>query len=91
VATPFGIDDDPAGCEIVTEIKETAASPQPPRRKGVRQPNNVVVVALIVRIVREPDGGWLVITHRGHAWLHGSRQAAIEEKHWLDAQWWGQR
>jgi hypothetical protein len=30
-----------------------------------------------------------VITHRGHAWLHGSQQAALEDKRWLDDQWRG--
>jgi hypothetical protein len=44
-------------------------------------------MAPITRIMGEPDGdGWLVITHRGHAWLHGSRQAALDDKRWLD-QW----
>jgi hypothetical protein len=31
--------------------------------------------------------GWLVITPRGHAWLHGSRADALREKRWHDAQW----
>jgi hypothetical protein len=47
-----------------------------------------VVVAQIIRVIREPGGdGWLVITARGHAWLHGDRQAALADKAWLDAQW----
>jgi hypothetical protein len=51
-----------------------------------------VVTAPITRIIPELEGGgWLVITHRGHAWLHGDRQAAIEDKRWLDNQWRGQR
>jgi hypothetical protein len=46
----------------------------------------VVVVAPFVRIVREPDGGWLTITAKGHAWLHGNRECAIADKEWLDTQ-----
>jgi hypothetical protein len=45
----------------------------------------------VARIVPDRDGGWLVLTHRGHGWLHGDRISAIREKKWLDAQWWGQR
>jgi hypothetical protein len=40
-----------------------------------RNARAIVIIAPIARIAREPDGkGWLVITHRGHAWL-------------LDGQW----
>jgi hypothetical protein len=46
-----------------------------------------VVTAPIARIIPEREGGWLVITHKGHAWLHGDRQSALEDKRWLDAQW----
>jgi hypothetical protein len=35
-------------------------------------------------------GVWLVITHRGHAWLLGDRFLAIREKKWLEDQWRGQ-
>jgi hypothetical protein len=46
-----------------------------------------VVTAPIIRIVPDRDGGgWLVVTPRGSGWLHGSRQAALEDKAWLDAQ-----
>jgi hypothetical protein len=50
-------------------------------------PRDNVVMLPAARIVREDGGGWLVITHRGHAWLHGDRLSAIREKKWLDAQW----
>jgi len=53
--------------------------------------HDIVVTAPIARIVPERDGGWLVLTHRGHTWLHGSRQAALKEKRWLHQQWRGQR
>jgi hypothetical protein len=46
----------------------------------------IVVAAPFVRIVHERAGGWLTVTHRGHAWLHGSRQSALTDKRWLDAQ-----
>ena len=53
-----------------------------------RNARAIVIIAPIARIAREPDGdGWLVITHRGHAWLHGNRQAALDDKRWLDDQW----
>src|SRR5262245_39612394 len=48
-----------------------------------------VVTAPIARIVPERDGGWLVLTHRGHGWLCGDRRSAIREKQWLDQQWRG--
>jgi hypothetical protein len=55
---------------------------RPPYQHGV------VVAVPFVRVVRERDGdGWLTITAKDHAWLHGSRQAALADKHWLDAQW----
>jgi hypothetical protein len=41
----------------------------------------------VAYIVPEEGGGWLVITHRGHGWLFGSRREALEEKRWLDNQW----
>jgi hypothetical protein len=53
-----------------------------------RNARAIVITAPIARIAREPDGeGWLVISHRGYAWLHGSRRAALDDKHWLDDQW----
>jgi hypothetical protein len=57
---------------------------------GERLPHKraIVIPAPIVRIVPEPDGGWLVVTPRGHAWLHGNRQDALAEKRDLD-QWRG--
>ena len=51
------------------------------------RPRGIVIQAPVVRIVPEPEGGGLVITHRGHAWLYGDRLAAIEDKRWLDQQW----
>jgi hypothetical protein len=54
------------------------------------QHDNVVTLA-VASIIPEPEGGWLVVTHSGHGWLHGSRQAALDEKHWLDDQLGGQR
>jgi hypothetical protein len=62
------------------------------RDRNVRSQRGIVITALIASIVREPDGdGWLVLTPRGHAWLHGSRQAALDDKRWLDHQWRAQR
>jgi hypothetical protein len=46
-----------------------------------------VLFAPFVRIVPEQDGGWLVLTHKGHGWLHGSGRDALEDKRWLDNQW----
>jgi hypothetical protein len=57
-------------------------------RPRPHQQDNVVRAALI-RIVPERDGGWLVLTHRGHSWLHGDRRSALEDKRWLDQQWRG--
>jgi hypothetical protein len=48
-----------------------------------------VIAVPFIRIVPERNGGWLVLTHRGHAWLHGDRSSAIREKKWLDVQWRG--
>jgi hypothetical protein len=46
--------------------------------------NGQVETLTVVRILREPDGqGWLVVTARGHAWLHGDRRSALEDKRWL--------
>jgi hypothetical protein len=53
---------------------------RPPYQRGI------VVAAPFVRVVRERAGGWLVVTHPGHGWLHGSRQSALDDKRWLDAQ-----
>ena len=40
------------------------------------------------RIERERgDGGWLVITPSGHAWLFGDRYFALAELAWHHAQW----
>jgi hypothetical protein len=58
-----------------------------PRPPGRPRPTDNVVTAPVIRIIPEPDGGWLVLTHRGHGWLHGDRQSALEEKRWLDDQW----
>ncbi len=45
----------------------------------------VVVELPVARVVREPDGEcWLVLTRVGHGWLHGSSQAALNDKRWLD-------
>ena len=46
----------------------------------------IVVAAPFVRVMRERDGAWLVVTHRGHGWLHGDRRSALADKRWLDAQ-----
>ena len=52
------------------------------------KPGNAAVQLLTCRVAREPEGdGWLVITRRGHDWLHGSRESAVEDKRWLDEQW----
>jgi hypothetical protein len=48
-----------------------------------------VVTLPVAHVIRENGGGWLVITHKGHAWLHGSRQAALADKRWLADQWRG--
>jgi hypothetical protein len=76
------------------------AAPQGARRRSAEKksrhslaaptaqaPRNNVITALIARLVPDPDGGWLVVTDRGHGWLFGDRVAAIREKEWLDAQW----
>jgi hypothetical protein len=60
---------------------------KPELRPRPHQHDNVVT-APIARIVADSDGGWLIITHKGHAWLHGDRFSAIQEKKWLDRQWW---
>jgi hypothetical protein len=61
-------------------------SERPPQHR-----HDIVVTAPVIRIVPERDGGWLVLTHRGHGWLHGDRQSALKDKRRLDAQWRGQR
>jgi hypothetical protein len=39
-----------------------------------------------IRVVRERAGaGWLVLTPRGHGWLHGSYASAIADAQWLAA------
>jgi hypothetical protein len=30
-----------------------------------------------VRVISEPEGGFLVLTHRRHAWVHGDFRSAI--------------
>ena len=30
-----------------------------------------------VRVQHEPDGAWLVLTHRGHGWAHGGFHDAL--------------
>jgi hypothetical protein len=54
------------------------------------QRGNVVKLEPFTRIVPESDGGWYVVTHRGHGWLHGDRQSALEDKRWLDRNLRGQ-
>jgi hypothetical protein len=54
------------------------------------QRGNVVVLEL-TRIVREPLGGWYVITPCGCGWLHSSRREALIDKASIDEQWRGQR
>jgi hypothetical protein len=56
-------------------------SPQVRLRKPAR--DNVVNLSR-VRLIREPEGGWLVITPKGYGWAHGDLQAALEEMRWLD-------
>jgi hypothetical protein len=52
--------------------------------------SGIVIAAPFVRIIREPGGqGWLTITAKGHAWLHGDRRAALEEQRWFSNQWRG--
>jgi hypothetical protein len=49
--------------------------------------SGIVVAVPFVCVIREHDGeGWLTITAKGPAWLHGSRRAALADKCWLDAQ-----
>jgi hypothetical protein len=52
-----------------------------------RPSDNVVTTLPVARIIPEHGGGWLVITPKGHAWLHGSRREALADKRWLDDQW----
>ena len=33
--------------------------------------------------VTEGDGGWLVLTPRGHGWLHGDRRSADADARWM--------
>jgi hypothetical protein len=35
------------------------------------------LIAGTTRVQHEPDGGWLVLTHRGHGWLHGGFHDAL--------------
>ena len=52
--------------------------------------SGIIVAVPFVRVVRERDGeGWLTITAKGHAWLHGDRRSALEEQRWLSNQWRG--
>jgi hypothetical protein len=51
-----------------------------------RQHDNIVTLP-VAHVIPEDGGGWLVLTHRGHAWLHGDRLSAIREKKCLDDQW----
>jgi hypothetical protein len=37
-----------------------------------------------VRLLRDPEGEWLVVTAKGYGWAHGDLQAALEEMRWLD-------
>jgi hypothetical protein len=39
----------------------------------------------VARVIPEDGGGRLVITPRGHAWVHGDRGSAIRDKTWLDS------
>jgi hypothetical protein len=50
---------------------------------AAQRPDRRVVIAPIARIVADRDGGWLVITPRGHGWLHGSRKDALRDQRWL--------
>jgi hypothetical protein len=59
------------------------------RAAALRHQHDNVVTLPVARIIPADGGGYLVITHKGHAWLHGSRQDALKEKAWLDAQWRG--
>jgi hypothetical protein len=51
------------------------------------QPDDVVTLLPVARTVPEQDGGWLVLTPKSHAWLHGDRLSANRDKKWLDDQW----
>jgi hypothetical protein len=51
----------------------------------------ITMTAPIIRIIPEDGDGWLVITPKGHAWLHGDRLSALRERDWLDDQWRGRR
>jgi hypothetical protein len=46
-----------------------------------------VIRLSVACIMRERDGGWLVVAPNGHAWLHGSREEALKEAGWLDRQY----
>ena len=50
-------------------------------------PRHQIVHLPVIRIIRDPDGGWYVIAPNGHAWLHGDRAGALTDKGWLDRQW----
>jgi hypothetical protein len=62
-----------------------------PLRKHEEQQHGIVVPFPITRtvVVREPDeGGWMVLTPTGQAWLHGSRREALADKRELDRFAW---
>ena len=48
-----------------------------------RRARGIVVALPIARIVADRDGGWLVVTPRGHGWIHGSRRDALRDQRWL--------
>jgi hypothetical protein len=53
------------------------------RERPDRRGRGIVIAAPIVRIIADRGGGWLVVTPRGHGWLHGSRKDALRDQRWL--------
>jgi hypothetical protein len=52
--------------------------------KGAPMTFAKILRAPLTYICRDKDGGWFVV-RKSHAWLFGSREEALFEKNWLDA------
>ena len=83
---PQGGDLGPSQEELRALDDRGGASPtEPPAGTTRRLPPRDNVVSLSrVRLIPEPEGGWLVVTPKGYGWAHGDLQAALEEMRWLD-------
>jgi hypothetical protein len=72
-------------------VDRGGASPtEPPAGTTRRLPPRDNIISLSgIRLIRDREGAWLVVTPKGSGWAHADLQSALEDMRWLDRNWRG--